>query len=33
MAATYHPSGWRRLLNALVTTLLRVGVGRDTRIC
>ena len=27
MAATYHLSGWRRLLNALVKTLLRVGLG------
>jgi deazaflavin-dependent oxidoreductase (nitroreductase family) len=27
MAATYHLSGWRRLLNALVKSLLRVGVG------
>jgi deazaflavin-dependent oxidoreductase (nitroreductase family) len=27
MAATYHLSGWRRLLNALVKTVLRVGLG------
>lgn len=25
MAATYHLSGWRRLLNALVNTLLHMG--------
>jgi deazaflavin-dependent oxidoreductase (nitroreductase family) len=27
MAATYHLSGWRRLLNALVKTLLRMGLA------
>jgi deazaflavin-dependent oxidoreductase (nitroreductase family) len=27
MAATYRLSGWRRLLNGLVRTLLRVGLG------
>jgi deazaflavin-dependent oxidoreductase (nitroreductase family) len=27
MAATYHLSGWRRLLNGLVKILLRVGLG------
>jgi deazaflavin-dependent oxidoreductase (nitroreductase family) len=27
MAATYRLSSWRRLLNALVRTLLRVGLG------
>jgi deazaflavin-dependent oxidoreductase (nitroreductase family) len=27
MVATYRLSGWRRLLNALVRTLLRVGLG------
>ena len=27
MAATYRLSRWRRLLNALVRTLLRVGLG------
>jgi deazaflavin-dependent oxidoreductase (nitroreductase family) len=27
MAATYHLSGWRRLLNTLVKTLLRMGLA------
>jgi deazaflavin-dependent oxidoreductase (nitroreductase family) len=27
MAATYRLSGWRRLLNGVVKTLLRVGLG------
>jgi deazaflavin-dependent oxidoreductase (nitroreductase family) len=27
MAATYRPTSWRRILNGLVRTLLRVGLG------